>query len=66
LLKCNILNDSEEEIQLLCHISKVRLMPYTSDGYQNHQFPKQSLSFNVYINKKELSEELEDFLNTSY
>lgn len=41
-------------------------MPYTSDGYQNHQFPKQSLSFNVYINKKELSEELEDFLNTSY
>lgn len=51
---------------MTCEISKVKLMSYSSDGYQNYSFPKESLSFNVYINKNNLPKDLEDFLNTSY
>lgn len=41
-------------------------MEYKSDGYCNQQIPKQAISFNMYINKKELSEEMDNFLNTSF
>lgn len=51
---------------MTCHISKVALMEYTSDGYSNFRIPKEALSFNMYLNKKELSPQLDNFLNTSY
>lgn len=65
IFKQNLL-DSDDEVLLICNLSKVGLMEYTSDGFTNFALPKKAISFNNCLNKRDLPEDLEDFFNTNY
>lgn len=63
LIKEKILfQDEFGDLKITLNLIKVSLMPLRSNGQNNLNFPKESLSFESYINKTDIDEELQNFI----